>query len=367
MFKKEHLYSVALRASSFVGDVNFMKLIRFFGSAEEAWKCGRASAGKILGIAPKILNSIGSSHNLRRAEQELEFCEAHNINILLRHQNQLPPLLAECHDAPAVLYQKGAYEKQFTPISIVGTRNMTPYGKSFIIALMEALQSQKITVVSGLALGTDGCAHSEALKRGIPTIAVLAHGLQTIYPPQHQKLSSEIIFAQGALLSEFQAGVLPERENFLRRNRIIAGISPLTLVVETAFGGGSMSTVTYANDYNREVFALPGKITDPYSQGCNLMIAQHKAKIVHHVSDIIEELGINKSQINIGMLFENPSVRLSGLQQKVYEAIAESERISIDDLVDRLGISSSQLLPILLALELQSIIKPLSGGQFSLK
>lgn len=220
-----------------------------------------------------------------------------NVKIKLKHQNQLPKLLSQCEDAPAIIYQKGEFNENLIPISIVGTRNSTLYGKNFIEELLAVLKNKNVLVVSGLALGTDGCAHTEALKNNISTVGVLAHGLHILYPSQHKKLSQEMIEKGGALITEFNSTNKPDREHFLQRNRVVAGFSGVTIVVETAYGGGSMSTVSYANQYNREVFALPGKITDKYSQGCNLIISQNKAKIINKPQDILDELGLNEEKI----------------------------------------------------------------------
>ena len=364
MFHEEQLYSIALRASPLVGDVNFMKLIEAAGSAKDTWQMSKKLLKEIPGIGTRISASIGDEALLRFAEKEIEFCEKHNIQIKLRHQNQLTKNLNECEDAPAIIYQKGNYKESLTPISIVGTRNMTTYGKTFLEEFIEVLKGENVLIVSGLALGTDGCAHSEALKKGLPTVAVLAHGLHTVYPMQHRRLAQEIIENGGALVTEFNSSDKPDREHFLQRNRIIAGFSPVTIVVETAFGGGSVSTVSFANQYNREVFALPGKINDKYSQGCNLIISQNKAKIISSFSEILEETGLAPKNGITGNLFEVKEVKLNKELLPVYECIAKHEKISLDDLSEKLDIPPFKLLPILLDLELKSHIKALSGKQY---
>ena len=364
MFQEEHLYSIALRASPLIGDVNFIKLIQATGSAKETWYLSKKLLQKIDGIGAKISSSIGDDTFLKFAEKELEFCLKNNIQIKLRHQKELPKLLSECDDAPAILYQKGNYDDTLTPISIVGTRNITNYGKTFVQELIEVLKDKKVMVISGLALGTDGNAHAEAIKNNIPTMGVLAHGLHLIYPSQHKKMAQEIIEKNGALITEFNSTHKPDREHFLQRNRIIAGFSPITIVVETAYGGGSINTVTYANSYNREVYALPGKITDKYSQGCNLIIAQNKAKILSSFNDILDDLQLNESPIQNANLFNYREIKLDKDLQPIYNCIHENQPISLDDLSIKLDIPPFKLLPILLELELKSYIKALSGKQF---
>jgi len=365
MFQDEHLYSIALRASPLVGDINFMKLIETTGSAKETWFLSKKILKEIDGIGTKISKSIGDETLLNFAEKEIDFCIKNNIQIKLRHQNELPKLLAECDDAPAILYQKGSYDESLTPISIVGTRNITNYGKTFVEEFVEILKDKKVLIVSGLALGTDGCAHAEALKNHLSTVGVLAHGLHLIYPSQHKKMAQEILEKDGALITEFNSTDKPDREHFLQRNRIVAGFSPVTIVVETAFGGGSMNTVSYANAYNREVYALPGKINDKYSQGCNYIISQNKAKILSKFSDILDEIGLNETQIKTGNLFATKEIKLNKEIQPIYDCIAKNKQISLDDLSEKLEIPPFKLLPILLDLELKSYIKALSGKQYS--
>lgn len=366
MFQEEVLYSIALRATPHIGDVNFMKLIEAAGSAKEAWLLSKKLLKEIPGFGSRIIKDIGNEEFLKFAENELNFCEKNNIKILLRHHNQLPKLLSQCDDAPAILYQKGEYDENLIPVSIVGTRNMTPYGKAFIEELMALLKDKNLLIVSGLALGTDGCAHTEALKNNISTVGVLAHGLHLLYPSQHKKLAKEMLERGGAILSEFTSNERPDREHFLQRNRIVAGFSGLTIVVETAFGGGSMSTVSYANSYNREVYALPGKISDPYSQGCNLIISQNKARIISKYQDILDELGLNREKTNIPSLFEPEMITLNQEAQPIYDCIAKNKQISLDDLSEKLEIPPFKLLPILLDLELKSYIKAHSGKQYSI-
>jgi DNA processing protein len=229
MLHEEHLYSIALRATPLIGDVNFMRLVEITGSAKETWHLSKKLLKEIPGIGSKITKEIGNETYLKFAEKEIDFCEKNNIKINLRHLKELPKLLSNCDDAPAILYQKGSLDESLIPISIVGTRNMTSYGKHFIEEFLEILKNKKVLIVSGLALGTDGCAHTEALKNQLKTAGVLAHGLHLIYPSQHKKLAAEILEQDGALLTEFNSNDKPDREHFLQRNRIVAGFSPLPL------------------------------------------------------------------------------------------------------------------------------------------
>ncbi|WP_294307549.1 DNA-processing protein DprA [uncultured Chryseobacterium sp.] len=366
MYSEEHLYSIALRESNLIGDINFHKLVRTFGSAKTAWENARKEYKKLDGFGKKNISDIENPEHLKFAEEELKFCEKNNIKINVRHLNELPYLLNECDDAPAILYQKGTFDHSRQTVSIVGTRNITPYGKQFIQDFFEEAKCCDFISVSGLALGVDKEVHEQSLHHHIPTVGVLAHGFHTLYPSKNRKLAEKIMEEGGCLLTEFNSSRKPDRENFIQRNRIVAGISPATIVVETAFGGGSISTATYANVYNREVYALPGKITDKQSQGCNHLIFQHKASAISTVKDLVDDLGFNKPQAKTEELFpySEITIQFTGNQKVVFDAIFENPHISLDDLADKIDLSSHKILPVILELELLGKVKSFSGRQF---
>ncbi len=368
MFSDEHLYSIALRKANLVGDAIFKKLIDAEGSAENVWKLPKKKITKIFGIGEKISAEIGNENHLRFAEKEIEFCMKNNIKINLRHQKYLPKLLQECDDAPSVLYQKGNFNEDALPISIVGTRNITAYGKLFVEELLEELKLLKVQTISGLALGADAEVHQKSLDKNIPTTAVLAHGFHTLYPSKNRMLSEQILENGGALFTEFNTSQKPDRENFIQRNRIVAGLSPATIVVETAFGGGSISTVSFANSYNRDVYALPGKITDKYSQGCNQIIAQHKAATVSTVKDLIKDLGLYEPKEKIGDLFPKSEIKLqlTDEQDVIYNIIKANPLITLDEISEVSSLPTYKILPILLEIEISGYIKSFSGRQFQI-
>lgn len=367
MFTEEHLYAIALRRCALVGDINFHRLVRTAGSAAAVWSLPKRELAKAFGVGSKTLTEIGTKEPLEFAEKEIRFCEKNSISILLRHFPQYPPLLNETDDAPAIVYAKGNLDFSRKSLSIVGTRNITAYGKKFLEELFEELPSHNLASVSGLALGVDTAVHEFSLKHQIPTIAVLAHGFQTIYPSKNKALAHSILEQGGTLLTEFNSSQKPDRENFIQRNRIIAALSEATIVVETAFGGGSVSTVTFANNYNREVYALPGKITDKYSQGCNQLIAQLKARTISTVSGLIEELNL-QCEPKTGILFPRSEIKLllSDDQQLVFKILEEHALLSLDELSEKTDLPSQKLLAILLQLELEGYIKTHSGKQYSL-
>ncbi|MDN5422315.1 MAG: DNA-protecting protein DprA [Chryseobacterium sp.] len=196
---------------------------------------------------------------------------------------------------------------------------------------------------------------------------MLAHGFHMLYPSKNKKLSEKILEEGGALFTEFNSSRKPDRENFIQRNRIIAGMSPSTIVVETGFGGGSVSTAAFANDYNREVFALPGKITDPYSQGCNQLIFQNKAAAISTVKDLVDSLGFNHSKEKVAELFpySEISIQLTENQESIYQSIKANPQVSLDDLAQMVSVPSYKILPVILELELLGKVKSFSGRQFS--
>ncbi|WET48189.1 DNA-processing protein DprA [Chryseobacterium indologenes] len=366
MISEEYLYAIALRESSQIGDINFHKLVKTFGNAENAWKKAKREYKKLEGIGQKTVADIGNESHLKFAEKELSFCEKNNIRIRLRHLDETPSLLNECIDAPAILYQKGNTNESLQKISIVGTRTMTSYGKQFITDFFEATQSLQYASVSGLALGIDKEVHEQSIRNQKPTIAVLAHGFDFLYPAQNRKLSEKILQEGGILLTEFNSTRKPDRENFIQRNRIVAGLSPSTIVVETGFGGGSVSTAAFANDYNREVFALPGRITDIHSQGCNQLILHNKATAISTIKDLISMLGFHNPKEKIAELFPHSeiTIQFTDSQENIYQFIKQNPQISLDDLAQEIDLSSHKILPIILELELLGKVKSFSGRQF---
>lgn len=366
MFSEEHLYAIALRRCSHIGDIHFRKLTRAFGSAETIWKESKSILAKIEGLKQNRLSEIGKKEHLDFAENELKFCMQNNIKILLRHQNELPYFLDECSDAPAILYQKGNLQPTRKPISVVGTRNMTVYGKTFLEDFHKKAQKKDIVTVSGLAHGVDTQVHLSSLNNGLPTIAVLAHGFQTLYPAANRKLAQDILNNGGALLTEFNSSQKPDRENFLQRNRIITGLSRHLIVVETAFGGGSISTATFANGYNRDVYALPGKITDKYSQGCNQLIAQNKAATISNLNDLFESLELSSAKKTLELFPEEHIIpALSPAETELYNTIRNTPLISLDELALEVSKPVFEILPLLLELEIKNHIKTHSGRQFT--
>lgn len=340
--------------------------MQHFGSAKNVWETSKTDLECVFGIGSAIAKHIGKSEILDSALKEIHFCEKHGIDILIPGSENYPRHLKNIPDLPAVLYKKGSLDFSKTFISIVGTRNSTIYGRSFLKSLFEQLKDENVCIVSGLAIGTDSFAHQMALDYQIPTIAVLAHGLHMIYPAENKKMAQQIVASNGAILTEFNSSQQAIRQNFIQRNRIIAGLSPLTLVVESAFGGGSISTANFAYQYDREVLALPGRIDDKFSQGCNFLIAHQKANIIHHHQDVLKYIEKKTHEIHLFSAIEDkiPTKLKPKDHLEVFELIASQPLIHLDEMCHILEMPSFKLLPILLNFELEDFIRSNSSKQF---
>lgn len=367
MNPEEYLYILALKQCKNIGNINLKKLINNLGSAKKVWESTPKSLLSTTGIGKQSILNIGNKEFLLTAEKEIKHSEKLGIKIISQNDKLYPKHLLNCDDSPLILFYKGNLNPDSNPISIVGTRKMTVYGKTFIQDLLVGLSSSKISTVSGLALGVDSCVHEESLKNQIPTIAVLAQGLSSIYPAKNKILAHKILENDGALVTEYASFEGMAKENFLQRNRIIAGFSPNLIVVETAYGGGSITTVNCANQYNRDVFALPGRVTDIYSQGCNQLISLNKAETIVDINSLIKNLNF----IPQPELFpkEEPKIEIDPEKKdhhKILAIITENKSISLDELADQSGILHHKLLPILLDLEIYGYINCLSGRQYQL-
>lgn len=361
----ELLYAIALRRCQHVGNYNYRKLVETFGSAKNVWELPKSNLKNIYGIGNKRIEDIGNPHHLEFAQQELDYCHKNEITIHTISSENYPFLLSQCPDAPSILYSKGTLPKISKNISIVGTRKMTNYGKQFINDFLKELSKISATTISGLAYGVDAQVHEKSLELNLPTIAVLAHGLKMIYPAKHKPLAEKIISNGGAIISEYAVDTKPERENFLQRNRIIAGLSLQTIIVESAYGGGSMNTANYACDYNRDVFALPGKMTDKYSQGCNMLISQNKAQIIQSTTELLENcFPIAQNTPNLFDTITYPAIE-NQEHLYLYQIISSHISISFDKLLTKTSKNPQEILSSLLEMELLGYITSDSARNYS--
>lgn len=365
----ELFYGIALSLLKGVGDTNAKLLISYAGSAEKLFKLSNAKLQKINGVGPKLAAAFEDTYEaLKRAEQELKFIEKHKIETLFYYDKRYPKRLLNCVDAPLFIFCKGRFdfnEERF--INIVGTRHATEYGKEITENLIAELAMYKVHLVSGLAFGIDICAHKAALKYNMQNIAVLAHGLDRIYPNQHKGIA-EKLQENGALVTDFLIETNPDRQNFPSRNRIVAGMTDATVVIESAVAGGALITAEIANSYNRDVFAFPGKVTDVYSQGCLKLIKQHKANMVTSAKDIIESMNWDTHTSSVMKTTIQPELftPLDENERRIYDILKEHEKMHIDDFFSAIPLPQSALSTVLLQLEMKGIITSMPGKIYKL-
>jgi DNA processing protein len=357
------LYKLALTQVPGVGPKTARSLIGYCGGVQAVFEASKKELSRIPGIGPQTAHQVHSFREFSWAEQEIQFIEKNGIQPLFYLDSAYPRRLTHLPDAPIMLYYKGNENlNQNRILAIVGTRQPSPRGKATCEELIDQLTEYQPLIVSGLAYGIDYTAHKKALQAGLPTIAVLGHGLDRIYPAAHRAVAYEMI-DQGGLLSEFHSQTLPDREHFPMRNRIVAGMSDAVLVIETARKGGSMITAHLANDYHRDVFAVPGRIQDEQSSGCLHLIKTHKAALIEHADDLAYVLQWEKSNTPASVqtsLFPELSV----LENKVLDLVRKNEEISLEKLIFETELVGSQLASILLQLEFKGLVRSLPGKRY---
>lgn len=358
-------YQIGLSLINGVGSVNAKKLLAYVGSAEGIFKEKKQNLLKIPGIGKLIAEEISSSEVMRKADEELSFVEKHNIQTFFFTDKLYPGRLKQYDDAPILLYYKGTADlNQQKTISIVGTRKASQYGiencKNMISSFTE--KGYKVLIISGLAYGIDIAAHKAALKSGQETIGVLGHGLNMIYPAAHRTAAHEIV-KQGGLLTELSSTAVLDPGHFVKRNRIIAGLADATIVVESGIKGGSLITAKIANDYNKDVFAFPGRINDKYSEGCNRLIKTNQAALIESAEDIEYILGWSAPKKNEAVqtqLF----IDLNPEEKLVINYLKENGKTPIDILAMRTNMPMSKISSILLKLEFSGAVLCFPGKIF---
>lgn len=360
------LHQVALTFIKNIGPILAKSMVSRFGDAEEVFRQSKDALTQARGVGTKTVNLADFKEALKKAEQELKFIDTHKIDVLYYTDPRYPRKLKICHDSPLLLYAKGnANLNAQRIISIVGTRNATDYGRNLCKQLIEELQEYNILIVSGLALGIDTAAHRESVYLNVPTVGVLGHGYDKMYPSQNRQLA-EKMQENGGLLTEYASGTIPNRENFPQRNRIVAGMADATVVVEAGLKGGALITAEIANSYNRDVFAFPGRLGDEYSEGCNFLIRNNKAALLTCVADLAYSLGWEKNTEAKGapeqLLLP---IDLSAQERAVYEIIQQHKSpLAIDDLSIKANMPMSLLAMTLLDMELQGFIRSLPGKMY---
>lgn len=358
-----------LQNTKFLGPILAKRLISTIGDPVEIFKERKHVLRSISGVGNRLVSSLFDSQSLRIAEKEMENLIKYKIRYRYFLDQDYPKLLQHCIDAPILLFEQGKIDlNNRRIISVVGTRNSSSYGRDFCKELIEDLAPFNPLIVSGFAYGSDICAHRAAMDTGLQTIAVLAHGLSQLYPNSHRKYVDQIK-QNGGFLTEFPYLESPRREYFLRRNRIVAGISEATIVIESAEKGGSLVTADIANSYNREVFAVPGKASDIYSRGCNNLIRYHKANLLQSASDIIKMLNWDiplKERQSKPIKKVQLSLDLDVDQNKIYKYLQEKGQQLLDQIALETQIPIHKMAGLLVQLELKGLVRPLPGKRFEL-
>ncbi len=365
--KDEKLLAILrLQKSKAIGDILAKKLLVNVGDVEQIFKEKSATLQKINGIGNHVLKHLFDEKNLKAAEQELNYIKNNNIKYTYFLEDDYPTNLQNCIDSPILIFKDGNINlKNDKIISIVGTRNMSSYGRDFCTKIIEDLVQYNPIIVSGFAYGVDICAHKVAVKNNLQTIAVLAHGFEQIYPKVHKKYINQVN-ENGGFLTEFWSEEQPLRENFLKRNRIVAGISKATIIIESAEKGGSLVTADIASSYNRDVFAVPGRTNDIYSKGCNNLIKNNRATLLTSSEDIVKMLNWDIKESPKKAIQKQLFVDLNENEQKIYDLLSEKGQQLLDVISLECNIPIYQLSSILLQMEMKGITKPLPGKLFEL-
>ncbi len=371
--REEIRCAIALTRVPRLNAVHRLQLVEALGSATRVMQ-ERDNLSRLLpDLAPRLADELKLLHTyLARADEELAFAERKHIRCLCWSDPDYPARLRECPDAPLVLYYRGTADlNRPRIISIVGTRHCTEYGRDVCRRFMERLRElcPDVLIVSGLAYGVDIEAHRNALQQGMDTVGVLAHGLDQIYPRLHRQTATEML-VQGGLLTEFMSGSNADKVNFVRRNRIVAGMADAVVVVESAEKGGSLITAELAADYNRDVFAVPGRITDPYSRGCNNLLRDNRAAALQSADDLVQALRWEPVDAHSHRQEE-------GIQRELFPTLAPEEQLitaalhasdgkPINQLCVETNLPVHRLTALLFELEMKGVVRLAAGGMYRL-
>ena len=361
-------FLLALTMIPSIGPLTARKLIAYTGSASAVFQEKKQVLTKIPGIGETLAGRAVSGKLIAMAEEEINFCRKNGIEILNFFSENYPARLKNCTDAPLILFYKGKNcFNSLKAISMVGTRRASEYGAGICEVLVREISEAypECAIISGLAYGIDYLAHYSALKNNLLTIAVLGHGLQTIYPSEHKNLAFKIM-ENGCLCSDFNSGMKPERNNFIKRNRIIAGLSDATIVVESGLKGGALITADIAESYNRDVFAIPGRAGDEKSLGCNALIKFNKAGLIENLNDLEYFLGWEKGAKNPAPRQKLLFTELSADEENLVTVLKEEDKISLDSLSLKLKWPVSKTSAVLLNLEFEGIVRTFPGNYYRL-
>ncbi|MDH3243349.1 MAG: DNA-processing protein DprA [Saprospiraceae bacterium] len=366
MYDQQLLYKIAITHIPLVGSVLAKNVISFSGGVEAVFQQRKSSLIKIPGIGDKIADSIVKKKSFQKAEEELAFIEKHGIKAVFYLDDEYPFRLKRIKDAPVILYHKGVCDLNHPRIiGVVGTRRPSNYGRTQCEKLIEDVSGSNPLIISGLAYGIDITAHRTALKQGLATLGVMGTGLDRIYPAAHRRTASEMV-DHGGLVTEFGKATEPDRENFPMRNRIIAGMCDALVVVESDRRGGSMITAEMANGYHKDVFALPGRIGDSTSKGCNFLIKTNRAHLLEGGNELAEMMQWESNPEHIvkqQSLFED----LSTSEQQIFDLLSKEVPTSIDRIYKESSLSASEIASGLLNLEFKGMLRSLPGKMYLLQ
>ena len=361
-------YKIALSLIPGIGAVTARNLIAYVGSVEGIFHEKEKTLMKIPGVGEVNAQRVVRQNVLERAKREVEFIQKNQIKIFFYLDEDYPTRLKNCSDAPIILYFRGnANLNERRIISVVGTRSATNYGKDICDELIRSFSecSYQILVISGLAYGIDVAAHKACLKYDIPTVGVFAHGLDNIYPALHAPIAAKMI-EKGGLITDFVSQTTIDRQNFLRRNRIIAGLADATVIVESAEKGGALVTADIANSYNRDVFAFPGRINDPYSRGCNKLIKLNEAVLIETHTDIEKAMNWDIKTPLVKTFQPSLFDKLTPDEEKLIDLLKGGDRF-VDEITIETQLPMSRVSSLLLELEFKGMVTSLPGKMYRLR
>ena len=365
MSNSSNIALLGLALTKGLGPVTVKNLISWCGSPEAVFDALPGKLKRAPGVGDKVASLVKHSKGRQQAEKELIWCDKNSVELISYLDPAYPKLLTYIHHAPLFLFKKGPLDLNAQPsIAIVGTRNATPYGKELAESFATFFANHGLNVVSGLAYGIDIAAHKAVLKAGGKTTCVLAHGLDTIYPATHATKAREML-ERGAWLSEYLTGTQPDAPHFPARNRIVAGMCKAVIVVEAGPSGGALITARQAFDSNREVYAIPGRVNDPFSAGCHQLIAENTAKLITTPEEIMEDLQIQwfpeESQAPAPL-----SIPLNKEESLVMNVLSQGEHL-VDQLAEKTSLPMARLNPLLISMEFKDLLEQLPGKKYRLK
>lgn len=373
MNEQEIFYAMALTRLTNFNFQQALELYRTVGSAQQIYENRHDISDVVEDCSPRLVEALKDwGEAMKRADFEMKFIQEHRIRALTLSDDDYPQRLRECQDAPIVLYYKGNADlNQAKILSIVGTRQITMYGQDLVRRFVSELRQicPQVLIVSGLAYGVDIHAHRRALENGYETVGVLAHGLDQIYPYRHRETAAMMV-SRGGLLTEFMTNTNPDKPNFVRRNRIVAGMADACIVVESAAKGGGLITAEIAQSYDRSVFAFPGAVTMPYSEGCNNLIRDNVAALISNASDFAKAMcwqdDVQRQQALSDGIERNLFPDLTPEEQQIIGLLRQNNDLQLNILSVKSGIPIGQMTATLFQLEMKGVVKSLAGGMYHL-